>query len=61
MSARDRAVDPEAVQAAVQGNILRAYGNAFLRVRHLVLEIGDRSQARAALRDLLDPLRPVPT
>ena len=60
MSARDRAVDAEAVLAAVQGNILRAYGNAFLHVRHLMLEITDRSQARAALRDLLDPSCPGP-
>ena len=60
MSAWDRAVDPETVQAAVQGNVLRAYGDAFLHVRHLVLEIGDRASARAALRDLLDPARPGP-
>ena len=45
MSARDRSVDAETVQAAVQGNVLRAYGNAFVHVRHLVLEIGDAAQA----------------
>ncbi len=60
MSGHDRAVDPETVLAGVQGNILRAYGNAFVHVRHLVLEIGDRAQARAALRDLLDPQPPGP-
>jgi deferrochelatase/peroxidase EfeB len=60
VSGHDRAVDPEAVLAGVQGNVLRAYGSAFVHVRHLVLEVGDPEQARAALRDLLDPRRPGP-
>jgi deferrochelatase/peroxidase EfeB len=44
----------------VQGNILRAYGNEYRMVRHLVLSVADPARARRALALMVDGDRATP-
>jgi len=44
----------------VQGNILRAYGNEYRAVRHLVLSVADPAAARRALGDMVTGDRSTP-
>ncbi len=51
---------PPAPMQEVQGNILRAYGNEYRRVRHLVLRVADPVRARQSLALMVDGDRATP-
>lgn len=46
--------------ADVQGNILRSYGTSYRYVRHLILQVAEPGEARAALRDMTTGDRSTP-